>query len=86
MAEPAVVPEIASVAEQRIAVATQWQLMWWRFRRHKPAVISMVFLLLMYFSTLISEFIAPWATRAMACIMQLLSVRERGTRRCHRRP
>lgn len=41
-------------------MAGQWKLMWWRFRRHKPAVVSMAFLLLMYFSTLISEFIAPY--------------------------
>ena len=26
------------VAEDRIAVATQWQLIWWRFRKHKLAV------------------------------------------------
>ena len=25
-----------------IYVATQWQLMWWRFRKHKLAVISTV--------------------------------------------
>jgi len=46
--------------QERYYMAGQWKLMWWRFRRHKPAVISMVFLLLMYFSTLISEFIAPY--------------------------
>ena len=32
-------------------MAGQWKLMWWRFRRHRPAVVSAVFLALMYFST-----------------------------------
>ena len=43
MNEPAIVTEPAGApaggqAEQRIAVATQWQLMWWRFRKHRLAV------------------------------------------------
>ena len=46
--------------QERYYMAGQWKLMWWRFRRHKPAVVSMVFLLLMYFSTIISEWIAPY--------------------------
>ena len=41
-------------------MAGQWKLMWWRFRRHRPAVVSAVFLALIYFSTVISEFIAPY--------------------------
>ena len=44
----------------RMAEATQIQLMWWQFRRHRVAVISMVFLVLIYASTLISEFLAPY--------------------------
>ncbi|MBL0897559.1 MAG: ABC transporter permease, partial [Reyranella sp.] len=46
--------------QERYYMAGQWKLMWWRFRRHRPAVVSGVFLLLMYLSTLISEFIAPY--------------------------
>jgi peptide/nickel transport system permease protein len=46
--------------QERYYMAGQWKLMWWRFRRHRPAVVSAVFLLLMYLSTLISEFIAPY--------------------------
>ena len=41
-------------------MAGQWKLMWWRFRRHRPAVVSAFFLILMYLSTLISEWIAPY--------------------------
>jgi peptide/nickel transport system permease protein len=38
MAELAAPPIAGVVAEDRIAVATQWQLIWWRFRKHKQAV------------------------------------------------
>ena len=27
-------------AEERVAVASQWQLMWWRFRRHRLAMLG----------------------------------------------
>ena len=53
-------PSKLTAEQERYYMAGQWKLMWWRFRRHKPAVVSMVFLLLMYFSTLISEWIAPY--------------------------
>ncbi|MBM3621931.1 MAG: ABC transporter permease [Alphaproteobacteria bacterium] len=46
--------------QERFYMANQWQLMWWRLRRHKPAVICGFFLLFMYLTTLISEFIAPY--------------------------
>ena len=34
--------------------------MWWKFRRHRIAVIAGAILLLFYASTLVSEFIAPY--------------------------
>jgi peptide/nickel transport system permease protein len=34
--------------------------MWWKFKRHKLAVVSLWFLILLYGSILISEFIAPY--------------------------
>jgi peptide/nickel transport system permease protein len=46
--------------QERYYMAGQWRLMWWRFRRHRPAVVSAVLLGLIYFSTLISEWIAPY--------------------------
>ena len=62
-AEPAVVefaaaPETRSLAEQRIAVATQWQLMWWRFRKHKLALGGTVILVLFYIVALFADFFA----------------------------
>jgi len=33
---------VLPVEEQRVFVASQWQLMWWRFRKHRLAVASAV--------------------------------------------
>lgn len=46
--------------QERYYLASQWQLMWWRFKRHRLAVISMVFLLLAYGSIVITEFLSPY--------------------------
>lgn len=45
-------------AEDRISVATQWQLMWWRFRKHRLAMIAAVVILLFYLVVLFAEFFA----------------------------
>ena len=34
--------------------------MWWKFRRHRIAVIAAAILIAFYASTLVSEFIAPY--------------------------
>ncbi len=44
--------------EERIAVATQWQLMWWRFRKHKVAVFSAVVVIIFYLIALFANFLA----------------------------
>ena len=46
--------------QERVFMASQWRLMWWKFRRHKVAVWSGVFLLVLYGSILFSEFLAPY--------------------------
>lgn len=46
--------------QERYYMATQWRLMWWKFRRHRLAVASGVVLLLMYASILVSEILAPY--------------------------
>ena len=47
-----------SEAEERISVASQWQLMWWRFRKHKPALVSAVVVILFYVTAAGAEFFA----------------------------
>jgi peptide/nickel transport system permease protein len=54
------VAERLTADQEKYYMAGQWKLMWWRFRRHRPAVVSAVFLAFVYFSTVISEFIAPY--------------------------
>jgi len=51
---------VVSVEEERILTASQWQLMWWKFRRHKMAMIGAAFVILMYLVALFCEFLAPY--------------------------
>ena len=44
----------------RIYLASQWRPMWWKFKRHRVAVVSGAFLAVLYFTILISEFLAPY--------------------------
>jgi peptide/nickel transport system permease protein len=47
-------------AQEKLYLASQWKLMWWKFRRHRLAVVSGLFLAVFYLSILISEFLAPY--------------------------
>ena len=47
-------------AEERYYLASQWELMWRKFRKHKVAVVSVAFLGLMYFFAMTYEFWAPY--------------------------
>ena len=49
--------EMATV-EEKISVATQWQLMWWRFRKHKLAMASAVIIILFYGVVVFADFLA----------------------------
>jgi len=49
---------VEAEAAERIYVATQWQLMWWRFRKHKVAVASAIVLIGFYLVVLFAEFLA----------------------------
>ena len=52
--------EAMTPRQERYYQASQWRLMWWRFRRHRLAVVSAVILLLLYASVLVSEVLAPY--------------------------
>ena len=47
-----------SEEDERVFVATQWQLMWWRFRRHKLAVVSSFVLSIFYIVAITTEFLS----------------------------
>jgi peptide/nickel transport system permease protein len=54
------VSEALTPEQERFYRASQWQIMWWKFRRHRIAVAAALILAFFYASTLISEFIAPY--------------------------
>jgi peptide/nickel transport system permease protein len=61
-----------STAEERIFVASQWQLMWWRFRKHKLAMASSVIIIGFYLAALGADFLAytdPNASEAQRSLM-----------------
>jgi len=46
--------------QERYYLASQWRMMWWRFKLHRLAVVSGVVLAVMYLSILVSEILAPY--------------------------
>ncbi|KAA0695661.1 ABC transporter permease [Neorhizobium sp. P12A] len=52
--------EAMSASQARYHLASQKRLMWWKFKQHRLAVVSGIFLLLLYCTILISEFLAPY--------------------------
>jgi len=61
VASPTAMPPAmgAPEVETDFYVASQWQLMWWKFRAHKLALVSAVILLLMYVVAVFVEPLAP---------------------------
>jgi peptide/nickel transport system permease protein len=55
--------EIPQFEEDKIFVASQWQLVWWRFRKHKMALIATVVLTVLYIVIAFVEFFAPYDPR-----------------------
>jgi peptide/nickel transport system permease protein len=48
-----------AATETKVAVASQWQLMRWKFRKHKLAVVSLWIIGFLYFVAIFAEFLAP---------------------------
>jgi len=49
----------AQEIEAQAFVAPQWKLVWWKFRKHKLALISGVLVALIYLIALFADFLAP---------------------------
>ncbi len=76
-APPLPVPDGAA-AEDRIAVASNWRLVWWRFRRHRLALISAAVLCLMYLVVLVPDFFStqdPERTDARQAFIPVQTIR-----------
>ncbi|MHB1006619.1 MAG: ABC transporter permease [Chloroflexota bacterium] len=65
-------PEVVTAAEERISVATQWQLMWWRFRKHPLAMVGTIVVICLYLIVIFADFLAysnPAASEAQRSLM-----------------
>ncbi|MBT6348537.1 MAG: ABC transporter permease, partial [Proteobacteria bacterium] len=47
-------------AQEKLYLASQWRLMWWKLRRHKLALVSGFVLLLFYLVAALAEWVAPY--------------------------
>jgi len=52
--------EAMTPEQSKVFQASQLRLMWWKFRKHRLAVVSGIFLAALYFGILICEFLAPY--------------------------
>ena len=52
--------EVLTPEQERFYMASQWRMMWWKLKRHRVAVAAGIFLLVLYASILVSEFLAPY--------------------------
>jgi len=50
---------VSSADASEFAVASQWRLMWWKFRKHRLAVVSLVIVSILYTVALFAGFFAP---------------------------
>ena len=74
--------EVSSKDEDRISVASNWKLVWWRFRKNRLAVASAIVLLMFYAVVLVPDFFSnqdPEATEAFLAFipMQWISLFDR---------
>lgn len=56
---PEALPAAATTVDERVYVASQWKLVWWRFLRHRVAVASAVVVAMFFSIAAFSEFLAP---------------------------
>jgi len=58
-------PERAELsAEERYYLASQWQLVWHKFRRHKLAIIGGGVLVVLYLAAVFADFLGPYSKEA----------------------
>ncbi len=55
---PVMAPSPLLGSDERLFVASQWQLMWWRFRKHRLAMASAIVIMGFYLAVLGADFLA----------------------------
>jgi peptide/nickel transport system permease protein len=73
MSDMAVNPVNTTIVEERVAVASQWQLMWWRFRRHRLAMLGTVVVILFYLVVIFADFLAYSVPTTSEGVLSLIS-------------
>ncbi len=58
--QPLPLADLEEIEDDKIFVASYAQLMWWRFIKHRMAVVSGVVFILLYLVAALSEFVAPY--------------------------
>lgn len=57
---PAANPTMDGAEENlKLEVATQWQLMWWKFRKHRLAMVGAIVIITYYLVAIFADFLAP---------------------------
>jgi len=65
---------LAANAEDRISVASNWKLVWWRFRKNLLAVASAIVLLVFYAVVLVPDFFSTQDTEATEAFLAFIPV------------
>ena len=62
--------EVMNPEQEKFYRASQWQLMWWKFRKHKLAMIGGVVAIIIYLIAIFAEFLgfAVWQLWAITVI------------------
>jgi peptide/nickel transport system permease protein len=57
--EQVVTQEEVADTQRGVEVASQWKLMWWRFRKDRLAIVGAIVVMIFYLIALVPEFFAP---------------------------
>jgi len=69
--------QFVSKAEERVSVASNWRLVWWRFRKNRLAVFSAIVLIIFYVIVLVPDFFStqdPEATEAFLAFIPMQGI------------
>jgi peptide/nickel transport system permease protein len=75
--EETLVSQLVSKAEERVSVASNWQLVWWRFRKNRLAIISLIVLAFFYVIVVVPDLFAtqdPEATEAAQAFIPMQGI------------
>ncbi len=64
----------ATEAEERVSLASNWKLVWWRFKKHRLAMISCAVVILFYLVVLFPDFFGTQDPEATAASLAFIPV------------